>query len=168
MPMNEPTDESEKARQAAADADLEQEIRKARTFNPQEALARMAGPGAMKGASPVSPQQQAENEILSWLSRHAEDPAGAFKNVLGRRIRGSQILFQNVDQPRVALAEICRRLVGSHTLLEEFVREVDTEWGRAMNERPHFEKAGAPPHPDDPYTLESVRASLNRMLEKLA
>jgi len=37
-----------------------------------------------------------------------------------------------------------------------------------MDERPHFEKAGAPPHPDDPYTLESVRASLNRMLEKLA
>ena len=73
----------------------------------------MAGPGANeKRRSPVSPQQQAENEILSWLSRHAEDPAGAFKNVLGRRIRGSQVLFQNVDQPRFALAEICRRLVG--------------------------------------------------------
>ena len=166
--MNDTIKEGEEARQAAADADLEQEIRKGRTFNPQEALARMAGPGAMKGASPVSPQQQAENEVLSWLSSHVEDPAGALKNVLGRRIRGSQLLLQNVDRPRVALAEICRRLLDSAPLLEELVREVDTEWGRTMDERPYFERAGTPSHPDDPYTLESVRAALNRMLEKLA
>ena len=45
------------------DSEVEREIREARKFTPQEALARMAGPGAMKGASPVSPSQQAENEV---------------------------------------------------------------------------------------------------------
>ena len=42
---------------------LEEEIRQGRKFSASEAVARMAGPGAMKGASPVSPVQQAETEI---------------------------------------------------------------------------------------------------------
>jgi len=162
------TEEPEEARQAAAEEDLEREIRKSRRFNPQEALARMAGPGAMKGASPVSRQQQAENEIASWISRHVADPAGALKSVLNRQVKGSQLLLRNLDRPLDALAEHCRRLSDSGPLLQELVREIDTEWGRAMDERPHFERAGAPPHPDDPYTLESVRAALKRMLEQLA
>lgn len=46
-----------------AESDAEREIRRGRKFTPKEALARMAGPGAMKGASPVSRVQQAEGEI---------------------------------------------------------------------------------------------------------
>jgi len=42
---------------AKADNQLEQEIRQGRKFNSAEAIARLAGPGAMKGASPVSPVQ---------------------------------------------------------------------------------------------------------------
>lgn len=45
------------------EADLEITIRQGRKFTPEEAMARLAGPGAMKGASPVSPVQQAETEI---------------------------------------------------------------------------------------------------------
>ena len=40
------------------------------------------------------------------------------------------------------------------------VRETDAEWGRVFGERPRFERDGCPPAPDDPYTLESVRAAL--------
>lgn len=36
-----------------------------------------------------------------------------------------------------------------------------------MLERPHFELEGAPPHPDDPYTVASVRKSLSDLLEQL-
>jgi|SRR5262245_36209787 len=39
------------------------------------------------------------------------------------------------------------------------VREADFEWGRMHGERPH---------PDDPYTAESVRVSLSRLGEMLA
>ena len=59
-------------------ADLETEIRQGRTFNPAEAIGRLAGPGAMKGASPVSRQQQAENEIGSWLQSPPHGRDGRF------------------------------------------------------------------------------------------
>jgi hypothetical protein len=36
-----------------ADAELEREIRKGRKFTLEEAIGRRAGPGAMKGVSPV-------------------------------------------------------------------------------------------------------------------
>jgi hypothetical protein len=39
-----------------ADAELEREIRKERKFTLTEAIGRMAGPGAMKGESPVTRQ----------------------------------------------------------------------------------------------------------------
>ena len=33
--------------------------------------------------------------------------------------------------------------------------------------RPHFEREGFPAHPEDPYTVESVRAALSDLLRKL-
>jgi hypothetical protein len=50
-----------------ADAELEREIRKERKFTLAEAIGRLAGPGAMKGESPVARMQQAEIEIEYWL-----------------------------------------------------------------------------------------------------
>src|SRR4051794_29136698 len=76
-----------------AEAALEREIRLGRKFTPQEALGRMAGPGAMKGASAVSPQQQAEIAVGSWLGSHLEDTAGALKAVLHRHLKGSEALL---------------------------------------------------------------------------
>jgi hypothetical protein len=40
-----------------SDAELEREIRKGRKFTLAEAVGRMVGPGAMKGASPVPREQ---------------------------------------------------------------------------------------------------------------
>ena len=53
--------------EAICDADLEREIRNRRKFTAEEAIGRLAGPGAMKGGSPISPQQQAENAVGVWL-----------------------------------------------------------------------------------------------------
>jgi hypothetical protein len=36
-----------------------------------------------------------------------------------------------------------------------------------MDERPHFEREGASPDPDDPYTAQNVRAALADALQKL-
>ena len=151
-----------------ADAELEREILKERKFNLAEAIMRMAGPGAMKGASPVPRMQQAEIEIESWLRRHLRDSGGTLPGVLHRHVKGSELLLHNFDQPLVVLAACCQRVLDSDYLLEELVREADAEWGRVMGERPFFEKEGSPPHPDDPYTVESVRNALTRLLEQLA
>lgn len=150
----------EDGRISDADAELEREIRQSRKFSPQEALGRMAGPGAMKGASAISPQQQAENEIGDWLRSHVDDPTGALRRVLHRQIMGSALFLDALDTPLVAVAGHFERVLSSVHLLSELVREADVEWGRAMGERPYFEHEGAPRHPDDPYTLESVRQAL--------
>ena len=155
-------------RQAEADAQLEREIRLGRKFNARDALARMAGPGALKGASPVSPVQQAETEIGTWLGSNLSDPEGALKAVLHRHLKGSALLLDNLERPLVALAEYCRTLLATDYLLKEIVSEADIEWGRAMDERPHFEREGVPPNPDDPYTVESVRRSLGDVAERLS
>ena len=48
MSNNQDTQRSE------ADAELEREIRKGRKFTLAEAIGRLAGPGAMKGESPIA------------------------------------------------------------------------------------------------------------------
>jgi len=151
-----------------SNADIEREIRQGRKFSLGDAIARAAGPGVMKGESPVSRVQQAEAEIDTWLRTHLSDGGGPLEIVLHRSIATSELMLENLEQPLVVLAAYCRRVLESDRLLEEFVRDVDVEWGRRMEERPHFEKEGTPPHVDDPYTIEFVRSALSRVLERLA
>jgi hypothetical protein len=150
-----------------ADAELEREVRKGRKFTLAEAIGRMAGPGAMKGVSPVTRKQQAEAEIEEWLTSHMSAGAGELQTVLFRRVKESELLLNNFDQPLPVLATFCRQALDSDYLLKELVREADVEWGRAQGERPHFDREGSPPDPDDPYTLESVRKALAGLVEQL-
>lgn len=154
-------------RQTDADSDIEREIRQSRKVTAKDVMARLAGPGAMKGASPVSPVQQAETEIGNWLGNNLADDCGALRAVVHRQLKGSELLLENLDQPLVALAGYCRRVVASDNLLKEIVREADVEWGRSMDERPYFEREGSAPDPDDPYTIASVRDALIDAIEML-
>jgi hypothetical protein len=162
MSNNQDTQRSE------ANAELEREIRKGREFTLAEAIGRLAGPGAMKGESPIARMQQAEMEIESWLGSHLSDTGGALRVVLHRHVKHSELLLDNFDQPLVVLAGYCQRILNSAYLLAELVRDADIEWGRVMDERPYFEKEGSPRHPDDPYTVESVRNALSVLLKQLA
>ena len=156
----------EKGREQADAEAVEEEIRQARKFSMGEAMARMAGPGAMKGASPVSPVQQAETEVGSWLRANVEDAAGALQAVIHRQLKGSRLLLDNLERPLLAIAGYCSRVLDSDQLLHELVRQADVEGGRMMDERPHFERAGALADPGDPYTIASVREALGAALKK--
>ncbi len=160
------SDDKDKPR-SQADEELEREIRKGRKFTVAEAVARMAGPGAMKGASPVMREQQAEVEIEEWLRRHMTAGDGELQVVLLRPIKGSDLLLHNFERPLFVLAAYCRQVLDSDYRLHELVREADVEWGRVNGERPHFEVEGSPPDPDDPYTFESVRKTLAGLIEQL-
>jgi hypothetical protein len=151
-----------------ADAELEREIRKGRKFTLAEAVGRMAGAGAMKGASPVAREQQAAAEIETWLTEHVSACEGELGVVLLRQIVGSELFLQGFDRPLAALAAYCRLILDSDCRLKELVRQVDAEWGRVQGERPYFDKEDSPPDPDDPYTFESVRKTLAGIVEKLA
>lgn len=146
-----------------ADAELQREIRAERKFTLAEAIGRLAGPGMMKGVSPVSRQQQAVAEIQEYLNRHLADAAGTLPGVLLRQVKESDLLLSGFDQPLAVLAGYVRQVLDSEYSLKELVREADVEWGCTFGERPFFEKDGYPPTPDDPYTVESVRASLTQL-----
>ena len=150
-------DESER------DAELQREILADRKFTLDEAIGRLAGPGAMKGASPVARKQQAEIEIQEYLRRHLTDGGGVLSGVLLRYVKESPALLHGFEQPLVALGAWLRLVLDSEPALRELVREADVEWGRVLCERPHFEKEGTPPDADDPYTVESVRAALKQL-----
>jgi hypothetical protein len=150
-----------------ADAELEREIRKERKFTLAEAIGRMAGPGAMKGVSPITRKQQAEVEIENWLRHRLTVGEGELQVVLLRWIKASGLLLNYYEQPLVALTDYCQQLLGSDARMRELVRETDAEWGRVQGERPYFDAEGASPHPDDPYTIDSVRSALSRLVEQL-
>jgi hypothetical protein len=160
--------EEQEPQRSEADAELEREILTGRKPTLAEAIGRLAGPGAMKGESPVTRMQQAEVEIGSWLRDHLTDAGGALQVVLLRYVAGSEVLLNNFDQPLVVLANCCQRLLDSDYLLKELVRDADVEWGRVMGERPYFEREGSQPDPDDPYTVERVRKALSGLVKELA
>jgi hypothetical protein len=160
------SDEQSK-RPTEADAEIEREIRAGRKFSMAETIGRMAGPGMMKGVSPVSGQQQAVAEIQEYLSRHLPDAGGVLPGVLLRQVKESELLLKDFDRPLVVLVGYVQQILASEHGLKELVREVDVEWGRVFGERPHFETDGCPPDPEDPYTFESVRSALTQLARGL-
>src|SRR5215510_7183168 len=111
--------DQQQSKRSDADAELEREIREGRKFTLEEAIARLAGPGAMKGESPVARLHQASFEIEAWLRIHLTDAGGALRAVLNRGVKGSEILLNNFDQPLVSLAGYCHRVLDSDFLLKE-------------------------------------------------
>ena len=146
-------------------ADVEREIRRGRTFSLSDALGRLGGSGMLKGASPVPPIEQTEAAIANYLRAHLDDPGGVLVQLVTRNVKTSEILIEHFDQPAVVLARYVNQVLNSEDLLKDLVREADVEWGRTLGERPHFEREGRPPDPDDPYTLASVRNALTQLLQ---
>ena len=149
------------------DAEIEREIRTSRGFTLSEAIGRAAGPGIMKGASPVAPKRQAEAALDDVLRSRLSDAAGCLRPVLQRRVADSDLLLADLDRPAVVLTAYVQRVLDSEQVLQDLVRDVDAEWGRLHGERPYFERQGGQPHPDDPYTVESVRAQLSALIASL-
>jgi len=148
------------------DEEFEQEILAHRKFSLEEAIGRMGG-DLLKGVSPVTGKRQAELVIEHYLRKHLSDAEGALQIVLLRRVRESEILLKGFEQPFDALSRILESLLDSGERLRRFVGQVDAEWGRLYSERPYFELKGRPPHSQDPYTFDSVRRQLARLLADL-
>ncbi len=149
------------------DRDIEREIRSQRRFSLAEAIGRESGEH-LKGASPVTRKRQAEFEIELYLEQYLRDPEGALRVVLLRRASASEsLLAPGFYDPLAVLARVAGRILDSETRLQRFVRAVDAEWGRIYSERPYFEREGAPPHREDPYTVRSVREALRHLLGAL-
>src|SRR5215831_17636241 len=104
---------------AEADAELERAIRAERKFTLSEAIGRLAGPGMMKGVSPITRKEQAVVEIREYLGRHLADAGGVLPAVLLRQVRESELLLNAFDQPLVVLAGYVRQVLDSGYRLKE-------------------------------------------------
>lgn len=147
---------------------LEREVRRGRAFSTEEALGRMLGSGAMKGASPVDRLRQARAEIDAAVRRLLRDPGGALGPLLVREAGDGPEVLARLDAPLAGLADYLTGVLAAPARLEELVRAADAAWGAMMDERPRFDRPGEPPAPDDPYTAASVRASLAGLRAALA
>jgi hypothetical protein len=149
------------------DAELERRIRAERKFSIAEAVARNAGDDLLKGASPVTRKRQAELELEEYLEKHLVDAERALETVLLRKVSSSEMLLkQEYENPIAALMLYVERVLTSEARLQDFVRQVDVEWGRITDERPHFQKAGGEPDPNDPYSFSSVRNTLSQLVDQ--
>jgi hypothetical protein len=146
--------------------EIEREMRIHRRFSLNDAIGQASGGDFMKGGSPVTRKRQAELEVEEYLRCHLVDPGGVLRIVMLRRL-GESLINADYDRPLAALAEYIPGVLTSEHLLAELVREADAEWGRALGERPYFQAPDRPPHPDDPYTIDSVCLALLRLREAL-
>ncbi|QQE65617.1 hypothetical protein GFS31_23050 [Leptolyngbya sp. BL0902] len=150
-----------------SDAEIQQDIRRGRPFSLAEAIGQEAG-GFMKGESPVPKLVQAQGEAIQILKANLEDLEGALQQVLIRWLEDDTIrLSRHVDEPIEAVKDLLRAVLASPETLYNLVHQTDVLWGRLYDERPHFQKPGQTPHPDDEYTHESVRAALMACLQRL-
>lgn len=148
------------------DQKIEREIRRGRKFTLADVIGHEGG--FFDGESAVPTLTRVTTGLCNFIDRHVRDSDGALRAVLKRRVRTSEtIVGAHFDDPLTALEIIVDQMLSVDARLYEIVRQVDAEWGRLMLERPHFQQPGDAPHPDDPYTHESVRAELNRFLGRL-
>jgi len=143
---------------------IEREIRSHHKADLAGALAGRDEGGHLRGASPTPVVRRALLEVEHWLATHLHDTEGVLLAVILRRLAADPALLEaNLERPAATVATWTERLLARPPLVEDLVREVDREWGRRYQERPHFDRPGSPPHPDDPYTIAGVTAELRRI-----
>lgn len=147
-----------------ADQAMEREIRQGRKFSLADAIGR-EGSDFLKGESPVPKLLQVKHELRGFVSTHLSDSSGALQATLLDLIQSDdEVCSRHCDRPLLALVGLLQPLLAHDIYLREFVRQVDMRWGQMSGERPHFERPGHPPHPDDEYTIASVRSQLQTLL----
>lgn len=150
-----------------SDADIQQDIRRGRPFSLADAIGQEAG-GFMKGESPVPKLVQVKGEAVQILQANLEDLEGALQQVLTRWLEDDTIrLSRYLDNPAGAVQDLLETILASPETLYDLVHQTDVLWGHLYDERPYFQKPGQAPHPDDEYTHESVRATLEACLQRL-
>ncbi len=146
------------------DQRIEKEIREGRRYSLAEAIGREGG-SFLKGESPVPKLVQIKSELKQFILSHLEDPSGALQDMLVKLVEADDVVCARYpDAPLSALEDLLKPLLSQEGQLIEFVRQVDMHWGQKFGERPHFERPGHPPHPDDEYTIASVRQQLQELV----
>ena len=147
---------------------LEEEMRRnllsGREITLADVIAREGG-SFMKGESPVPRLVQVKTEINTFISQNLPDASGALQGVLHRWVlEDTARISKHLDVPLEALLGLLESILKNPSIFYELVRQVDMLWGEMNSERPHFQRPGQAPHPDDEYTHESVEQQLVQLV----
>ena len=144
--------------------DIQQELRLSRPFTLADAIGQEAG-NFMKGESPIPRLVQARHGAQQALKESLVDGPGALHRVLEQwLVDDERRLSLHLEHPAEAVKDLLVTVLRSPVTLYELVRQTDVTWGQIYDSRPHFQQPGQPPHPDDQYTHESVRETLEQCL----
>lgn len=145
------------------DEAITRDIRSGQKFTLAGAIGRKGGT-LLKGGPVVPELTRAVTAINSFIMEKLSDASGALRSVLITIVKDDiETVSAHVETPLKALEVILDRYISNAHLLEELVRRVDFNWGRMNLEKPHFQKDGEDPHPDDEYTLASVKKQLKTL-----
>lgn len=148
-------------------SDLEQELRLSRKFSLAEAIGREGG-DFLKGESPIPPLMRSVTAIELFISLYLVDSPGALQAVLRSWVKAHDAqISRHLRAPLLALEVLIEEILNTPATLYELVRQTDMKWGQIFGEPPYFQQPGEMAHPDDPYTHESVRATLAAFLEQV-
>jgi hypothetical protein len=155
------------AEDLARDRELFLEAMSGREFTLADVIAQ-AGGNFLKGESPIPKLVQIKNELKLFISQNLHDLSGSLQAILQIEVdQADKAISHHLDQPLLVLEELVEQSLNQPETFYELVKQVDFKYGQMYEERPHFQHPGAPAHPDDEYSHESVRVQLTHLLERI-
>ena len=155
------------AEDLARDRELFLEAMSGREFTLADVIAQ-AGGNFLKGESPIPKLVQIKNELKLFISQNLHDLSGSLQAILQIEVdQADKAISHHLDQPLLVLEELVEQSLNQPETFYELVKQVDFKYGQMYEERPHFQRPGAPAHPDDEYSHESVRVQLTDFLERI-
>jgi hypothetical protein len=155
------------AEDLARDRELFMEALSGREFTLSDVIAQ-AGGDFLKGESPVPKLVQIKNELKLFISQNLQDLSGSLQAVLQLFIdQADEAVSRHIEHPLLVLQELVEHILNQPEVFYELVKQVDCKYGQMYGERPYFQYPGAPAHPDDEYSHESVRVQLTDFLARI-
>ena len=162
------TSDSEKNRkQKEQDELIQREILRERKFSIAEAIGREGG-NFIKGHSPIPRLDQVISLLTVFIRNNINDSSRVLMTVLQTIVKNDRMrVAESIEKPMAYLHALIKSYVDNRELLYELTREVDFKWGQINGEKPHFQKPGEEPHPDDEYSHEIVEEKLKGLLKNI-
>jgi hypothetical protein len=161
------SDSGKNRKQKEQDELIQREILRERKFSIAEAIGREGG-SFIKGHSPIPRLDQVISLLTIFIQNNLKDSSRVLMSVLQTTVKNDRTrVAESIEEPMVYLHGLIKSYVDNHEMLYELAREVDFKWGQINDEKPHFQKPGEEPHPDDEYSHEIVEGMLKGLLKKI-
>lgn len=146
---------------------IERDILRGRKFSIADAIGREGG-NFVKGFNPIPRLDQVISFLTVFIADNINDSSRVLMTVLQDNVKNDRMeIAENIETPLQYLHNLIKSYIDNPYQLYEITREVDFKWGQINDEKPHFQKPGETPNPDDEYTHGIVLKMLSDLLAKI-